>query len=649
MRNIHSVVIRLSILLACVAAFNCCSKKAGVEKPEGAITISTVPPEQGQDIVIAYDRTHPKAVFCDVDELWATVTIFSKRKGESYHLKLSRDAKASQKSSAKFQVPEDAEYVQIMVGPPGMLVSEENFSGPVYKDGKPARGALVHSITRAKSLADAQEFFKGDAELYPDDFSRWGALWRGEISSGFPKQRIVHEIDSVRRVIQSRSFASLDDSCDALASLTLGYALAKETGKAVEVLKELNAKLAGRGSSLTRFTNEMLVVTFFDVAGLPMDVKSALDETGKEIIRRICSITVAAKDLQAAKQILMSANETMMKSFDDHHSMNIGSDQPKSQAQSNPIMTVAEMAEQRLMQDDKQFYAEYMNSFPSLLGDALGLLGEYDRAIAVLQQGIRIDGIVAKQNTTYAGEFEHWIPQLQYDIARMLSKKKDMSAALEQYQTVLQNRLDETTQGVMSSSAVAAGRIFLERKLFDSAERYCGYALQIESPFAEKFYADIMKAAKSGHHKIAPMEKLAELYHSTAFERNYPTPAIMLQSTQGPVNLRAGGDTVFFLFFSSSSCSVCRKFIPEIVSELGKSSNRRFKTVVLTSEKPDEARSRYGNVASSPLTGSMQNAFGVRAFPTAFVVRNGKIRDKSEGLSDRSAPGFRYMMERQLK
>jgi hypothetical protein len=39
----------------------------------------------------------------------------------------------------------------------------------------------------------------------------------------------------------------------------------------------------------------------------------------------------------------------------------------------------------------------------------------------------------------------------------------------------------------------------------------------------------------------------------------------------------------------------------------------------------------------------------VRAFPTVFVVKNGKIRYKSEGLSDRSAPGFRYMMEKQLR
>jgi hypothetical protein len=229
-------------------------------------------------------------------------------------------------------------------------------------------------------------------------------------------------------------------------------------------------------------------------------------------------------------------------------------------------------------------------------------------------------------------------------------KKGNPDDALKEYRIVLCSRLDESTLGVMSLSAVGAGRIFLERKQLDSAEKYCSFAMQLESPFADGLYSDISKAGKTAHQKIPPKEKLMEMYHSASFERNYPAPTMVLQTTRGLLDLQASHDTALFLFFSTSSCSVCRKYIPEIVKELGKSPNRAYKAVVVTEEKPDEVKTRYGvSVSSAATSASLQYAFMARAFPTVYVVKNGRIRYKSEGLGDHSAPGFRYMLERQLK
>ena len=134
-----------TIALCCLFA-GCSTKKSNSEKPDGAITISPFPPEQGKELVVTYNRAHPKALYGSIKELWLQIIINTKRIGEMRYAKLLPESKDSRLCSTTFRVPDDAEWIQLFVAPPGIIVSEEHFSGPVCKGCEAARGSLKHAI-----------------------------------------------------------------------------------------------------------------------------------------------------------------------------------------------------------------------------------------------------------------------------------------------------------------------------------------------------------------------------------------------------------------------------------------------------------------------------------------------------------------------
>ena len=167
-------------ILACLLLSAC-------TKPEthGAFTVPEHI-EAGETIEISYDRKSAESKFGTDDSLWLAVVYYNRDDNEIARF---RDAThGERKATFTVRIPENAAHVLFQIGMREQMITVDEITCIVTKNGVPVPGSLPPAIMRASTGVEAKEMFDEDKRLYPESLDRYVKFWSGLGRSGLLKE-----------------------------------------------------------------------------------------------------------------------------------------------------------------------------------------------------------------------------------------------------------------------------------------------------------------------------------------------------------------------------------------------------------------------------------------------------------------------------
>jgi hypothetical protein len=290
----------------------------------------------------------------------------------------------------------------------------------------------------------------------------------------------------------------------------------------------------------------------------------------------------------------------------------------------------------------REFQREAIENSSVFLGVGHVLIwnGEYQRAIDVLGKGLFILDSVSSESSPDPSRpvsrfpLRALAPSMALLRADAFQRSGRADSAHAVYARIV-GAADRFTLGPGSLAAAANARLFLHEEDLPNAERYCAYAFQLNSPFADSVLTDIGAWHRS-HGGTARTRSALVAAYQLASGNNERIPDFTLTTSRGLLHPSRMRDTVLYLFFVSEDCSVCRLYIPRIQEGLARAGGPH--RAVIISPDPVDVMSRvYGAAAElGALKSEVALQASIASFPTVLVVRDGRIIFRGDGLSETS-------------
>jgi hypothetical protein len=218
--------------------------------------------EAGETVRITYDLTSAESKFRRTDSLYMTAIYFMP---DGYSVARFADpAPGDGKASFTLDIPEDAVYTQFQVGLREQLVTIDDVTCIITRDGVPVRGALRYAIRSASSGEVAKELFDEDRRLYPGSLPRYVSLWTGFGKSGLGKHIRLEELPPAADCeLEDGSPASTTGDVNAVRAL--GHFFREEYQ---EALRELVAIRVSGAAVRTLAGTEALLILWNEMHGI---------------------------------------------------------------------------------------------------------------------------------------------------------------------------------------------------------------------------------------------------------------------------------------------------------------------------------------------------------------------------------------------
>jgi thiol-disulfide isomerase/thioredoxin len=597
------------------------NKGAVTGERKGALAFSPDEPEPGDSLHIVYNAAHPDAKYRDANALWLQVVVQTSRGGDMYRYALHRRDTSASVWEAAMLVPNDALVLAMSIHPFQMYMSEEGVTVGCYKDGKPARGSLPLLLSQARGFEQAKELFQLDEQLYPDDYKRWLYWWQGKIGSGFSRDSIEHEVDSLYRAMTSIHSAQDNAHSEGIVACAAAYSMLgkwQKSSEAIEVLQR-NPRL-DNGSFFFASMNML-------VGSLNGSRKNGRwpGAEARELFSRLLTLApesgnvgfmgdvVNILDSATVVDVARTSNLALLDSLEAM----IFRDEYRSALCGNPGIAI-------------------------LLPENLLWLHQHRRADDVLQKSLLFLESLPEWESRYPRDRVSFVPLDGLKATGLYMRARahitgSLGGEQELLATLLALPPTSLTKGAISLGAVFKVDAALKDRAIDTAKKYWVYAEKLNSPYAPALYDKVTTYSKEHRLAVESKEGIRKKYAST-FTMNRTVSDIAIATQGGGVIYpRQVHDTLLVLMFTSESCSLCRQFFPQMARDF-EALDIPKKILFISPDRLQETSRFYGRQYEyAPLTMPLQYQYEIQAYPTLIAIYNGKSIYRNEGLSTESA------------
>lgn len=614
-----------ALALVCVAVLAACQQpqqKDRAAMQEQLWRSEPVTPQQGKPLTVYYNTAHKNARYKNADSLWATITITTEHEYKVYRHRLRPSAAGSRIVTAAVELPKTAVFVDITVSSYLDFMSQENMSSGVYRGEYPAPGTLPAMIETAQSYDAAAELFRVDAELYPKDFRRYGALWQGQLRNGGELTAVLKQVDSIYAVLGG-SLSPVEKS-QGYAACAAAYAQANDWAKSTAAVQAAQAQ---RVSHQPLYTANYMGTILSCVCAY-QEEQTTPNDSVETLLKHVLVFASEQYSHQLASYALNGADSvSVCGTLREYY---------------------AQIAARAYAHIDELFTAAAAPQLSVLSGIALTAYWQGNHALvqAVEEQGRSITARIPEwESTSQQPMAMRYLPgaiapTLRSILATSYIRHNNITEAHEVLSSIVAMQVDMEKQnlGVISISLARKAQLFVREGLADSAEKYWVWAQQMQSPFADAIFAGIQRLRHANKQTPPNAEELVARYSSARFA-SAKAPLLVFRSDKGDMRTQGNGDTVLYLFFVGKNCGVCKKYVPGIIKQVAGSA-AKSKILVISDDDTAYLRSVYGNIAIAPLEAAVKHMLRIYAQPTIMAVYKGNIIVRNDGLSESSAQRF---------
>ncbi len=589
------------------------------EGDEHVISIQPLYPQAGEKVVIRYNQRHQDARYKSDTLLYATLRTTSNTEGwRDFRMAMKRSPHDSAQWETTFVVPSDLTGFGVSIAPISTMMSNETYATPVYVDEEPVQGALPIQISTAKTLDEALVLFRKDAELYPHAYDRWCQLWIGKIKSGFNKDSVLCEVDSVEHELHKTTLSN-NDRVVGLSACACAYSLLGKWDKARAAILQIKP--------LCRAPLPFSAVTAFELTVGAVHSSSVPMSSGKRaLLQDIADIVIRTQNLFLSGKLLARTDSSTI-AIDTLY---------------RPLLS---MAVQRISREQSSAI-RYATQFSAILD---GLIWQ-NRYVEAVDAGTQFLGFLndvkdwpalGMQQAVDVFPYEGVKASTRHRIARAyLAQGETASAERELKMLVLDPPKGMMVEGTIYRASIDLAVHYLSLNSIDSAEKYCAYAgrfEQMEHRFraGQKILDSINKSRKYMSTRNVVFPELFVKYQISSQQAVRYT-GVRISTAKGEVAIDST-DRTLYLFFVDEQCSICKEIVPHLLSALVSKGVRLQDILLLSENNADHVQTVYGKKYTiAPLTAQTRKTFSIAAFPTLIVVKKGYSFFRRDGLSDKT-------------
>ncbi|MBS1538303.1 MAG: thioredoxin family protein [Bacteroidetes bacterium] len=630
------ILIKYILIVLLVSSCQIKNDSLNVISPDEPIIILPYPPKIGEPITISYNPKHPKAIYKSSQLLFTTLTIFSTTDVSVIRVPLL-DKGNGVIASQLIILPKDGVGIDVAISPKDVYMTQEHFNTALANEQlNPPKGGLPFMMRYAShDYQEALSLFNEDKELYPEDYERYALLWNGKIRSGMPKQSILQSIDSVWQYLGNLPNLTAEQVLG-VAACGFGYALLNKPNEASTAIHYIS-----NHSSLNTPLRYGTIETLENIIYKSLENLNNSDCQNREDWQRLFE-GIANIGLTYSNFKLLSSAFSPSPNFNIKESTTFWTE---------PLKKVYQIIGRKLINlSNQKDVLKYTANAPGLwlsIGNIMEVLNQWDDATILYEIGNRqLDKLPEWTNNNINSPISV-IPLGKIRIDYVLAYK-NITAKLNQ-----PHRADSmvawawsfpiTSFNKVNYSMLATllARDFIREKDIDSAEKYCSMAINLSTVTPTDLFSGLQNLRLAyGKQKETIAQFKERSKHEVIFSEQIPSMVLQVYESAETKNINIAGirDTVVYLFFSSKNCSVCRIFIPRIISAFEPTlSSLPYRAIVVTDESIEVTQKEYGaNAAYIAFQPEMQMIFGVAAFPVVFKVKNGIIIQRFDGLSENS-------------
>ena len=583
-------------ILACLLLSAC-------TKPEthGAFTVPEHI-EAGETIEISYDRKSAESKFGTDDSLWLAVVYYNRDDNEIARF---RDAThGERKATFTVRIPENAAHVLFQIGMREQMITVDEITCIVTKNGVPVPGSLPPAIMRASTGVEAKEMFDEDKRLYPESLDRYVKFWSGLGRSGLLKEIDIGGLPKQGNLQEGKG-APVAFSPEIAAVRMLGFYYRSEHDKA---LRELEYLLSSRDAIKTRAGAEALFLVWNEILG-PGSSNLLSDEQIRSYATRMAAIV-------AQRQCLDPDLVISILRLEDSPDSSILSPGARTEIGERAMEILYRTTDRQLLQ--KMELLLYISIWLDKYGRSRELIRLIEDKRKVLEHS-------TQWCRTPDDPYVHILPSYGFESQCMLYYGRALlrSGEVDKGEKVLRDLIERDNRpdyqyaicsGIneLAERAAAASDTETVRQLYMlSLDRGCR-----PEPM-EKILAGL---------KIDP-NSLASGSEGRPTSMRYRVPISEVATKRGKRNLAASDNVYRLILFTGASCSICRKEFPGIMKH-AMAWDKQLEIYYVDVE---------GEVREKELRGAEQRtnivlnhkemfaAFRVRALPEMRLIKNGEV------------------------
>ncbi len=558
--------------------------------------------EAGETIHIAYDLTSKDSKFRQTDSLYLTAKYFSP---DGYSVtRLANPGHGDEKASFALDIPEDAVYTQFQVGLREQLVTIDDVTCMITRDGVPVRGAMHYGIRSASNADDAKELFDEDRRLYPGSLPRYVSLWTGLGKSGLGKHIRFDELPPAADC-ELEDGSPATTTADYEAVRALGYFFREEYQDA---LREIVAIRVSGAVVRSLAGTEALLTMWNEMHGI--DATCAMpDEQTRYFTRNVLDIAGRGK---CTSPDLLWHMLRLLRSPDSTLAAPRQMDAVVAQA----IRVLDNSTEREMMQR------------MSLLHYTLECLhaGGWWRDVIRLYESKR--GSLARALRWCGPVEDPWVPIFPaYGV--------ESACVLHYGQALLQTGDDGNGEKVLRALSRRENRPDYQYAICEAINALAERAARAaDTADVRKLYARSVDCACRPEKMQAILSRLnidpksiSAGSEGRPASMRYPVPVSMVKTMQGPRRLDAVDGVYRLVLFTGASCSVCRKEFPGIMDAALAWDDKL--EIYYVDEKGEtrehELRGRERGMHVVLNYRELFTAFRVRALPEMRLILNGEV------------------------